>query len=81
KNDFKIIESYEQSLIFFNNKAKVFIFGFEKDLIAPPEDLLQWTEYFANYEGPIILPGDHFQFLESLPKILNSLLHACPNFS
>jgi medium-chain acyl-[acyl-carrier-protein] hydrolase len=76
KNDFKIIDSYQQPLSFLNNSAKAFIFGFENDPISPPDDLLKWTEYFSKYEGPIILPGDHFHFLESLPLIFDKFIES-----
>lgn len=74
KNDFKIIDSYQQPLQFVNTAAKAYIFGFEQDVIASSEDLIKWTEYFKNVEGPMLFPGGHFQIQDSLAAMIKILL-------
>lgn len=73
KNDFKIIDSYSGSLNYIDTESIISIFGFEEDNVAPPEELLLWTQIFKKTQGPDIFPGDHFQIFSHLEKILSLL--------
>lgn len=75
KNDFKLIDSYQEPLKFLNTiTAKVIIYGFEQDKIAPTEDLIKWIQYFKQVEGPIIFQGGHFHIFDNLEVMLKKLI-------
>lgn len=74
KNDFKIIDSYKEPLRFFNSKSKAFIFGFDQDSIAPAENLIRWSEYFSESQGPILFSGGHFDILKYLDVMLKKIV-------
>lgn len=73
KNDFKIIESFQSSGKFIDNKSRGFLFGGQSDSIVKEKDLLEWYEKLNFAEAPIVYPGGHFFIFQHLQQMVNLL--------